>query len=64
MGTISDFPILRPNKGDGIGSNFYEFKKLFIPYVYKNYQDCGNSFDDDVEELYLPPEIELPGWEN
>ena len=60
MGTISDFPILKPNKGDGIGTNFYEFKKLFIPYVFKHYQECGNTFDDNAQELFFPPEIELP----
>jgi len=60
MGTVSDFPILRPNKGDGIGTNFYEFKKLFVPYVFKNYQECGNSFDDGAQELYFPPEVEMP----
>ena len=60
MGTINEFPILRPNKGDGIGSNFYDFKKLFIPYVFKNFQECGNTFDDDSSELYFPPEIDKP----
>ena len=59
-GTISEFPILIPNKADGTGSNFYAFKKLFIPYIFKNYQDCGKTFDDDSTGLYFPPEVELP----
>ena len=60
LGTIHEFPILVPNKADGTGSNFYAFKKLFIPYIFKNYQDCGKTFDDDSTGLYFPPEVKIP----
>ena len=63
IGTISDFPILTLHantKTGGASSNFYDFKKLFIAYVFKKYDECGRTFDDGVDELYYPPPIELP----
>jgi hypothetical protein len=59
IGSNDEFPILHYVASRG-SSNFYEFKKPFINYVFRKYKDMGRSFENNMEELYYPPRIKPP----
>ena len=58
--TVGGLKTLEIYSNKGGTSNFYDFKKEFVIYVYSRYKECGHTFKDGSKGLYFPPPIKQP----
>ena len=59
FGRIDELPVLQYVSGKGT-TNFFEFRKHFVNYAYREFGDLAKSLETEEIEYWEPPPIEKP----